>query len=130
MRAAYRPEPMSSSRRVAFDGALRAGIEAHRTRRGRLRLIVPAAAGVLAAVALWIVTSLPGTAPKPVPDLAIDTPSAANAEIGGPVIHRAWDHAVLIPSELEDWLNGADEDAEDSLPEEYLAIASAVFGNR
>ena len=120
----YRPEPMSLSQRVAFDAALRARLESPWTRARRLRVIAPTVAGLVAGLALWLVMSLPGTTPTGGFEVAHGTPSPT-AE---PLIPQAWDYAVLIPSELEEW-NGDNEQA-DELPEEYLALASAIFGNR
>ena len=120
MRELYRPEPMSRSGRVAFDAALRARLESPWTRARRLRLIAPAVAGL----ALWLVMSLPGTAPTPGFGVAHGTTSPT-AESLTP---QAWDYAVLIPSELEGW--SGDTEQMDELPEEYLALASAIFGDR
>ncbi len=124
MRELYRPEPMSPSQRGAFDAALRARLESRWTRARRLRVIAPAVAGLVAGIALWLAMSLPGTAPTPGLGAAHGTPSPT-AE---PLTPQAWDYAVLIPSELEDW-NGDIEQTEE-LPEEYLALASAIFGDR
>lgn len=124
MRELYRPEPMSPSGRVAFDAALRARLESPWTRARRLRLIAPAVAGLVAGIALWLVMSLPGTAPTPGFGVAHGTTSPT-AESLTP---QTWDYAVLIPSELEGW--SGDTKQMDELPEEYLALASAIFGDR
>ncbi len=124
VRELYRPEPMSPSQRVAFDAGLRARLESPWTRARRLRVIAPAVAGLVAGIALWLVMSLPGTPPTPGFGVAHGTPSPTTE----PLTPQAWDYAVLIPSELKDG-NGDIEQTEE-LPEEYLALASAIFGDR
>ncbi len=123
VRELYRPEPMSPSQRVAFDTALRARLKSPWTRARRLRVIAPAVAGLVAGLALWLVTSLPGPTPTPGFEAVHGTPSPT-AE---PLIPQAWDYAVLIPLELEDWIG--DIEQTDELPEEYLALASAIYGD-
>ncbi len=124
MRKLYRPEPMSPSEQVAFDAALRARLESPWSRARRLRVIAPAVAGLVAGIALWLVMTPPGTTPTPGFGAAHGTPSPT-AE---PLTPQAWDYAVLIPSELEGW--SSDIEQMDELPEEYLALASALFGDR
>ena len=108
----------------AVVGLTRAAALEYAQQGRRLRVIAPAVAGLVAGIALWLVMSLSGTAPTPGFGVAHGTPSPT-AE---PLTPQAWDDAVLIPSELEDW-NGDIEQTEE-LPEEYLALASAIFGDR
>jgi len=124
VRELYQPKPMSPSQRVAFDAALRARLESPWTRAWRLRVIAPAVAGLVAGLALWLMLNLPGTTPAPGFGVAHDTPSSTAEAL----TLQPWDYAVLIPSELED--GNGDIDRTDELPEEYLALASAIFGDR
>ncbi len=94
VRELYQPEPMSSSQRAAFDAALRAQIETDENRGRWLRVVAPAAAGLMAAIALWLVMSLPRTEPGPGsgPVTATTSPTAES------LTQQAWDYAVLLPS--------------------------------
>ena len=107
---AYTPEPMSAGERAAFDQAIRARLERPRRRP----LLVPAIGAAAAAGLLWLLVFQPI---GPTPQLA-ETESAA-------VAAASWEDELFLSSDL-----GASEDRDESetLPDDYLAIASVFLG--
>jgi hypothetical protein len=106
---AYTPEPMSAAEGAAFDAAVRARLERPRHRP----LLVPAIGAAAAAGLLWFVVSQ-STGPTPLP---------AEEEFAA-VASGSWEDELFLSSDLGT-SEGRDEN--ESLPEEYLAIASAFL---
>ncbi len=104
LREGYRPEPLTPTRRAAFDTALRQRLE----RPARRVWAAAAVATATAAALVWF--ALPGATP---PGTQVASPGAAVA---------AWEAEVLFPEELGATLTSEDERM---LPPDYLALASA-----
>ena len=94
---AYRAGPMPAARRAAFDAALEERLE----RRGRRPLWGPLGAVAAAALAaLWL--GIPGA-----------------PEISGPGVETEFRELLLATGD-----DGLSDEAEEPLPDEYLAIES------
>jgi hypothetical protein len=110
VRAGFTPPPLGPEARVAFDEALAARIARRRARlRWSLAGGLPAAAAAALALA-WLV-------------LGDGTPAPAPATASRVFPAQAWEEEVLL-------LDASFESEEDdlrSLPEEYLAIESAML---
>ena len=108
--AAYAPVPMTAGERAVFDEAIRARLERPRWRP----LLVPAIGAAAAAALVWFVFSQT-IAPIPPPG---EEKSAA-------LVASSWEDELFLSSDL-----GISEDRGESetLPEDYLAIASLFLG--
>jgi hypothetical protein len=102
LRTAYAAPAMTRPQAAAFDARLRERIEA-RSRRGTFW--VPAASLLAASLAIWMGSALWNAG----------TPQA-------PQVASTWESELILGSEV-----GADDSA-DYLPEDYLVIADAFFG--
>jgi hypothetical protein len=102
LREGYRPEPLTPTRRAAFDTALRQRLERP------ARRVWAATAAATAAALVWF--ALSGATPRRTQAVL---PAAAVA---------AWQAEVLFPEELG---ATATSDDERMLPPDYLALASA-----
>ena len=111
---AYRAPPLSAARRAAFHAQLDTRIARPRSAR-----LFPALAGALGAAALaWLVLAGPGSEFRNVEE----EPRTARVAAPAPAAVATAEEAILALS--------ADEEIEDeSLPEEYVAIASLFLGN-
>jgi hypothetical protein len=98
--AHYAPPPWASAKRAGFDEALRARIE----RSQRRGLLVPALAAVAAAALVWVSFSL-----RPAGDES------------NPVLASVWDSELFLSSDVSPL---DDRDDSETLPDDYLAIAS------
>ena len=108
--AAYAPAPMTAGERAAFDAAIRARLE----RPTRWPMLVPALGAAAAAALVWFVffqTSGPL--------------SPSGQEESAAVVASSWEDELFLSSDLS-----ASEDREESetLPDDYLAIASVFLG--
>jgi hypothetical protein len=115
--ASYAPPPLSPSRRVAFDAALRQRVE---RRRGFPRLVPALAASTLAAGALVI--ALLGRTPEPPAGSA----GAPEAVVAGELRSQSWAYQLLAADPLAE-TTGESGQAE-ALPPDYAAINSAFLG--
>ena len=108
--AAYAPAPMTAGERAAFDASIRARLE----RPARRPMLVPAIGAAAAAALVWFVFSQ-AIGPIPLPG---EEESAA-------VVASSWEDELFLSNDLS-----ASEDREESetLPDDYLAIASVFLG--
>jgi len=97
--AHYAPPPWTPAARAGFDEALRARIE----RRPRRAWLVPALAGVAAALVVGIGLSL-----RPAREPAV------------PVVAGVWESELFLSSDV----SPLDDDDTEGLPDDYQAIAS------
>ena len=98
--AHYEPPPWTATQRAGFDEALRARVERPRHRG----LLVPALATVAAAALVWVSFSL-----RPAGDES------------NPVLAGAWESELFLSSDVSPL---DDRDDSETLPDDYLAIAS------
>lgn len=107
--AVYAPAPMTAAERVGFDEGVRARLE----RRWRRPLLIPALGAATAAALVWLVFS---QATGPI--------SPPGEEASGASLAGAWEDELFLSSDLS-----ASEDREESesLPDDYLAIASVFL---
>jgi hypothetical protein len=110
--ASFRPAPLAGPERAAFDAALAERIARRRVRRRWTGLAWLPAAAAAALAGVWLVR---GDAPAP--PSAPETRSALFPA-------QAWEEEVLLLD--ASFESEADADLE-VLPEEYLAIASAML---
>ncbi len=94
------PPPWTATQRAGFDEALRARIERPRHRG----LLVPALATVAAAAFVWVSFSLRPASEEP-----------------NPVLTSVWDSELFLSSDVSPL---DDRDDSETLPDDYLAIAS------
>jgi len=108
--AAYAPAPMSAAQRAAFDEGIRARLE----RPWRRPLLMPAIGAAAAGALVWLVISQT-IGPTPLP----------GQEHSAAVLASSWEDELFLSSDLS-----ASEDREESetLPDDYLAIASVFLG--
>ena len=102
--AHYRPPPLTSAKRVAFDEALRARIE----RPQRRGFFVPALATAAMAALVWVTFS---------PRLEGDE--------SNPGVASVWGNELFLSSDVSPL---DDRDDSEVLPDDYLAIASLFLG--
>jgi hypothetical protein len=110
--ASFRPAPLAASERAAFDAALAERIARRRVRRRRLALAWIPAAAAAALAGVWLGTGEP---------LA---PSGTSQPRSALFPAQAWEEEVLL---LDAALDSEAEADLQVLPEEYLAIASAML---
>jgi hypothetical protein len=108
--AAYAPAPMTAGERAAFDQSIRTRLE----RPTRRPMLVPVIGAAAAAALAWFVLSQ-ATGPIRPPG---EEESAA-------LVASSWEDELFLSSDLS-----ASEDREESetLPDDYLAIASVFLG--
>jgi len=108
--AVYAPAPMTAAERVGFDEGVRARLE----RPWRRPLLIPALGAAAAAALVWFVVSQT-IGPTPLP----------GEEQSAGAVASAWEDELFLSSDLS-----ASEDREESetLPDDYLAIASVFLG--
>jgi len=107
--ADYAPPPMSAAERVAFDEAIRSRLE-----RPRRRPVLIPAIGAAAAAALIGLVLSDSTGPI----------RLAGEKDSGAVVASSWEDELFLSSELS---ASEDRDEGESLPEDYLAIASVFL---
>jgi hypothetical protein len=107
--SSYAPTPMTGAGRAAFDDAVRARLERPRRRP----VLIPAVGAAAAAALAWVVLSY-----------SIGPTRLPGGEDAGAVAASFWEDELFLSSDLS-----ASEDREESatLPEDYLAIASAFL---
>lgn len=105
----YAPAPMNSAERAAFDEAVRARLE----RPERRPVLIPVIGAAAAAALVWFVLT------QPIGPIGSPGEEESQAAVAG-----AWEDELFLSSDL-----GASEDREksESLPEDYLAIASVFM---
>jgi hypothetical protein len=102
----YAPAPMTAAERAAFDGAIRARLE----RPVRRPVLIPVLGAAAAAALVWFVLTQP------------IGPIGSPGEESGAAVAGSWEDELFLSSDLS---ASEDRDESESLPEDYLAIASA-----
>jgi hypothetical protein len=102
----YAPAPMTAAERAAFDGAIRARLE----RPVRRPVLIPVLGAAAAAALVWFVLTQP-----------IGPIGSPGEEKSGAAVAGSWEDELFLSSDLS---ASEDRDESESLPEDYLAIAS------
>jgi hypothetical protein len=105
----YAPPPMTAAEGAAFEQAVRARLE----RPWRRPLLIPAIGAAAAAVLLWFVIS---DSTGPIRLSGEEEPAA--------VVAGSWEDELFLSSDLS---ASEDRDESETLPQDYLAIASAFL---
>jgi hypothetical protein len=102
----YAPAPMTAAERAAFDAAIRARLE----RPERRPVLIPVIGAAAAAALVWFVLTQP-----------IGPIGSPGEEESGAAVAGSWEDELFLSSDLS---ASEDRDESESLPEDYLAIAS------